>query len=918
MDGRARMSDDGSDLLEEAIRLTGRLLGEVIREQAGNDTYDLVEEVRRASVARHRDGTNGVDRLAVLLSGLTEMESLHVVRAFTLFSVLANIAEDVRSNWSAANAEGGPEGPRPGSLGHALNRVAETGRDAAGMGSCLETMLVVPVLTAHPTEVRRKTVLDLQREVSDLLTRWIGADASGRRELEEELRLLVLTLWQTAILRGAKIGVKDEVGEALRYYDLTFFAALPEIHRKLEMGVYAKWGAEAARFSAVLRMGSWIGGDRDGNPFVNADTLTFALERHAEAALAHHLRELDRLGMELSMSSLLVIPTEQLMALAEASGDTSPFRRQEPYRRAISGMYARLSATAQQRLGHVPGTMPHTKLEPYTAPAELASDLESISHSLKSHGAASLAEARLGRLRRAVDIFGFHLAGLDMRQHALVHEKVVAELLEKAEVARAYADLEEAERVRVLEAELENPRPLRSPYVEYNDLVQSELDILGVASAAQARLGVACLPNYVISGCTDFSDLLETAILLKEVGLLRPGTTPELALNIVPLFETIRDLGEAGPIMTRAFDSPVYRRLIESRRWRQEVMLGYSDSNKDGGYLTSNWSVYGAQRSLVAAAAKAGVRLRMFHGRGGTVGRGGGPAYEAIVAQPSGSVAGQIRITEQGEMVAANYADASIGYRQLEGLLSATLEATLLDNEDLGPGLNEFSNVMQELSKLAESEYRNLVYETAGFEDWFHAVTPIDDIASLDIGSRPAARIASPTIRDLRAIPWVFSWSQTRLMIPGWYGVGSALEGWAGNDAGRISMLAEMYRRWPFFRAMVSNMEMVLVKTDLAVGRHYAELASDPTVGAAIFDRIAREHELTCGWLSRITGQPEPLGGNPTLRRALRNRFPYLDPLNLLQIDLLRRYRGGETSEVVERGIKIAINGLATGLRNSG
>ncbi|HEV3309855.1 MAG TPA: phosphoenolpyruvate carboxylase, partial [Chloroflexota bacterium] len=604
--------------------------------------------------------------------------------------------------------------------------------------------------------------------------------------------------------------------------------------------------------------------------------------------------------------------------LAEASEDESPFRRDEPYRRAISGMYARLAATAIRLIGRVPGPLPHRDAPAYEAAEHLVADLDVLAVSLRTHGAGPLADTRVADLRRHAQIFEFHLAGLDLRQHSLVHEQLVAELLDKAGVSPDYGAMPEDDRVRVLERELSSPRPLRSPFVGYSELLQGELAILEVAAEAHATLGPGCLPNYVISGSEAVSDLLEVAVLLKEVGLLRPGIEPRLSMNVVPLFETVFDLARAADTMRSAFCLPAYRDLIRSRDDLQEVMLGYSDSNKDGGYLTASWSVYRAQRTLVELARETGVRIRMFHGRGGTVGRGGGPAYDAIIAQPNGSVDGSIRITEQGEMVAANYADAAIGRRHLEGLLAASIEASCLDTERLGDDADRYTTAMVELSGLAEQAYQDLVYETAGFEQFFHAATPIDDIASLNIGSRPASRNLRSGIRDLRAIPWVFSWSQSRLMLPGWFGAGSAFANWAEADPQRTALLIEMYDCWPFFRATLSNMEMVLVKTDLAVGALYRDLFADQNPGRAIFDRIVAEHERTLLWLSRITSQSEPLETNRALRRTLQNRFPYLDPLNVLQADLLRRYREGENGETVERGIQIAINGLATGLRNSG
>ena len=905
--------------LEADIRLLGRLLGDVIREQAGQEIFGLVERSRREAVGRHRAGHPNDKALADVLEGLTVDEALHVVRAFTLFSLLANIAEDVRTNRSHRVLRSSRKPPAAGTLAAGIGRIARAGVTRQRFYEVLANAVVVPVVTAHPTEVRRRTIMDCQRQIADLLSGRDDPDGYDGSQLEDALRLQVLTLWQTSILRTSRLRVRDEINEALRYYDLTFFEGVRRVHEQLEAEArrnWREWPDEPT--PPVLRMGSWIGGDRDGNPYVTAQTLRYGLRRQAYTAIRHQLYELDKLSVELSMSSQLITPSEGLLALARAANDDSPFLQDEPYRQAVRGMFARLAATGEALTGDVPGHAPHAVLPAYDSPEDLIRDIDIIGDSLRSHGAGALAASRLGRLRRNVVLFGFHLAGLDVRQNAEVHEAVVDELLQRAGVTECYTKMDEEERAALLVDELLSPRPLTSPFIEYSDLVQSELSILRVVADAHGQLGAACVPNYIISKCDAVSDLLEVGVLLKEVGLLRGGENAHVALNIVPLFETITDLERAADTMTSAFGLPLYRQLLESRGSSQEVMLGYSDSNKDGGYLTSNWALYRAQRALVAVSRDAGIRLRMFHGRGGTVGRGGGPAYKAIVAQPAGSVDGAIRITEQGEMVAATYADPAIGRRHLEGILTAALEASCLDTEGIGDDYQTYSDVMDSLSGISFAAYRGLVYETPGFVDWYYAATPINDIASLNIGSRPAARRQTRRIEDLRAIPWVFSWSQCRLMVPGWYGAGTAFERWAGQDRVRLNLLRDMYSRWPFFRTTLENMEMVLTKTDLSMAERYRDLVPDPELRDRVFDLIVAEHRRVVHWLNVISCQDVLLGDDPLLLRTLRNRFPYLDPLNIMQVDLLRRYRAGETDDRLLKGIQIAINGLAQGLRNSG
>jgi phosphoenolpyruvate carboxylase len=780
----------------------------------------------------------------------------------------------------------------------------------------LRRLEVSPVLTAHPTEVGRKTVLDTRREVAALLVQRDRTEMSDDElaEWHANVHVQVLTLWQTAILRLSHLRVRDEINEALRYYDLTLFDAVTQVHRDAEREVGARWPELAgARLRPFLRMGSWIGGDRDGNPFVTADVVGAALRANASAALQHHLDGIANLAVELSMSSRLVSPTPELDALAERSGDTSAFRADEPYRRALRGIHGRLATTAEHLLGQPLVTPLAATTDRYASAAELLDDLAIVDASLRSHGSAALATRLVEPLARGVEQFGFHLCGLDMRQHARVHEPVVADLLSHAGICADYADLDEEGRLDVLRAAARDPRRLRVPGAPYAAQTSDELEILDTAADGARRLGAAAVPHMVISGCESVSDVFEALLLAKESGL---------AVDVVPLFETIGDLEAAGAILDRLLGDPLYRTWLADRGGVQEVMIGYSDSTKDGGYLTACWSLYRAQEDLVQVAAPHGVRLRLFHGRGGTVGRGGGPSHDAILAQPPGSVDGALRVTEQGENVAAKFSSPHLARRNLDTMVAAVIEASLPLTGERDPGMAAHRHdTMAALSATAFGVYRDLVYGTAEFVDFFRAATPVAELAQLNIGSRPSSRTASTRIEDLRAIPWVFSWSQTRIMLPGWYGAGSAFERWAGGDAGREAELRDMYDRWPFFRSVISNMAMVLAKTDLALAARYAELVADVPSATSIFERIREEHAATRGWVARITGSQELLADNPALARSIRNRFPYLVPLHHLQVAMLRRRRTGdegEDDELVARAIQLTLNGLATGLRNSG
>ena len=694
-------------------------------------------------------------------------------------------------------------------------------------------------------------------------------------------------------------------------------------------------------------MGSWIGGDRDGNPNVGEATMQHALVRQATTILDYYLEEVHALGGELSISTLLITISAPLQTLADASPDTSAHRTDEPYRRVLVGCYARLAATAR-RLGATSILRKEVATAaPYANAQEFAADLHVISDSLHAHHGALLAQPRLAHLQRAVETFGFHLATLDMRQSSDVHERVLCELFTVAGVEANYAALDETQKIALLLRELSQPRLLTSPYLSYSSESTSELGILRTAATLRQRYGERAIRNYIISHTESVSDLLELMLLQKETGLLRVGavgsnaeTAPALDLMVIPLFETIPDLRLAADIMAHWMSLPLVANLIARQDHLQEVMLGYSDSNKDGGFLTSNWELYKAETKLVDVFARAGVRLRLFHGRGGTVGRGGGPSYDAILAQPAGTVSGQLRLTEQGEIIASKFSNPDIGRRNLELLVAATLEASLMPQHasvQSAQRLAQFEAVMEELSAHAYQAYRDLVYDTPGFTTYFFESTPITEIAELNIGSRPASRKASRRIEDLRAIPWGFSWGQCRLLLPGWYGFGSAISMWLDGTSvsgsstetpvqdrnSRIATLRAMAREWPFFGTLLSNMDMVLAKTDLALASRYAGLVSDTALRDTIFKRLTDEYAHTTAHLSMITGTDERLANNPLLAHSIKNRFAYLDPLNHLQVELIRRHRAAiasecEVDERVRRGIHLSINGIAAGLRNTG
>jgi phosphoenolpyruvate carboxylase len=911
--------------LVDDIRLLGRILGDVIREQEGKVAFELVERVRQLSVAyRLKSDAQAGRALDRLLKNLTGDQTVSVIRAFSYFSHLANIAED-RHHVRRRDHHERQGHLQEGSLAMTLERLGAADIRAADIVKTLAHAYISPVLTAHPTEVQRKSILDAERTIAELVEKRESAHTTREvAEIDALIRARVTQLWQTRMLRTAKLTVADEIENALSYYRSTFLRQIPRMYRDLEDAL------PGHAIASFFRMGNWIGGDRDGNPFVTADTLQMALARQSETVLRFYLTEAHELGAELSISASLAPVTPEMQALAAGSPDHSAHREDEPYRKALIGMYARLAATLQEFTGTEALRHAVVPQRPYASAQEFLNDLRIIERSLAAHHAQALAAPRLMPLIRAVQVFGFHLATVDLRQSSDKHEAVVAELLRVARVEDDYSALPEPARRELLMRELNDARPLRVRAAPYSEHAVGELAIFEAAVVMLERYGREALRHYIISHTEDVSDLLEVMLLLKEVGLLR-GTLDDSAVSdliVSPLFETIGDLRNAAPIMRAYYALPGIAAMMKRSGAEQDIMLGYSDSNKDGGSFTSNWELYRAEIDLVQLFGELrtahGLTLRLFHGRGGTVGRGGGPSYQAILAQPPGTVNGQIRLTEQGEVIASKYAHPEIGRRNLETLVAATLEATLLNPTKSAP--KAFLDAAAQISDASFKAYRHLVYETPGFTEYFFSATPIREIAELNIGSRPASRKATRAIEDLRAIPWSFSWGQCRVALPGWCGFGSAIESFLGKDGPqrkeRLALLQKMHKQWPFFRTLMSNLDMVIAKSDLAIAARYVELVEDKKLGKRIFALVKAEWQRTNDALSLITGEKSRLESNPSLARSIEHRFPYLDPLNHLQVELMRRYRqrkeGDPENARVQTGIHISINGVAAGLRNTG
>ncbi len=893
------------DQLRTTIRFLGRVLGDVIRAEDGQAVFDQIEEIRRASVAFHREGTPKAAKLmAERLGGLSVPDTVRFAHSFACFLQITNIAEDEiqRRRGRAGDA-------RSDTLAGALRSLAADGVGADAVVELLRHALIAPVITAHPSEVRRKSVLDRVGAISDDLDAYDHARTDAERRIIE-LRLVrqVSIFWRTRQLRPVKPGVKDEIENAVSYFERSFLPELPRL--------YAHWLevlGEPKDLTSFLRVGSWVGGDRDGNPFVTADVMREAMRWQSRAALRVYLDQIHALGAELSVSARLAAVTPELQALADAAHDTSLQRADEPYRQALTGVYARLAATYPALTGEPPMRAAAMAAPPYESPDELKADLETVLHSLIAEHGPAFAYGDLPNLIRQVDTFGFHLARLDMRQNSAVHERTTAELLRTAGVCADYAALDEPARIALLVGELGHGRLLHSPYETYSEETTREFDILHTAADVKRLYGRDAIRAYIVSNTTSVSDLLEVYLLLKEVGLITPGEAPRTQIFPEPLFETIGDLRAAPETLKAYLALPLIRKLVEPIGI-QEVMIGYSDSNKDGSYLTSTWELYKTSRELASVARDEGLRLQLFHGRGGAVGRGGGSTYDAILAQPSGTVNGRIRITEQGEVVANKYADPELARQSLETITAGVVLASLRSAaavEQLPAGRTA---KMDRLAQAAMSAYRALVYETPGFVDYFYGATPISEIADLNIGSRPTSRQATRSIGGLRAIPWVFSWAQSRAMLPGWYGFGSAI-----RDGGvELAALKDLHDSWPFFSSALANMEMVLAKADIAIAGRYAGLVEDRALADSVFGQIKAEWERTNEALLAITGQSVLLDKDPDLAAAIRGRLPYIDPLNHLQIELIRRRRRGDTDEAVKEGIHLTINGVAAGLRNTG
>jgi len=937
--GRASRAAGALDAeLRREVKLLGNILGSVIENQEGREIFDRVETLRRDFKnlrARTRAKVEGYVCREIAESSVPTLG--HVIRGFAVYFQLVNIAEQLHEiRASVACAGDHHVSPLPGSLEELCRRMAAARVDPEKLRAVLDDLFIELVMTAHPTEAVRKTVLDKQGRIAHWLTELSDPRNPGARRLDliEAITREIHVLWQTSEVRTRKLQVLDEVRNNLYYLDEVLFDALPRVYRDFER-MLRLWGFGEVHLRPILRFGSWIGGDRDGNPYVTAQVTFETLKYQKRVALRRYQRGVAALINQLSVSTAVVPVSEELEESLARDLREFPDLVEELARKDATERTRKKLSVIQRRLAITldaagRGVIPWAE-RGYVSAGRFLEDLAIVDRSLRANKGAFIAEGDLATLIRQVELFGFHLATLDVRDHADRVAHAVTEVRRASGPALpAWDRLDEEARTVWLEEELSRTGASLGEAlfaVSADDLspeTREVLEALRVIGEARERIDPYVIERFIVSMAREPSDLLSILFLARLAGLHGRGTVgpAPVDLDVVPLFETIADLRRARDVMERLYRSPVYRRQLEHRGRLQEIMIGYSDSGKDGGYLASNWLLYQTQAVLSRQAASHGLKLRLFHGRGGTVTRGGGPTHSAILAQPRGTVGGHIRITEQGEVIANKYAQPEIARQNLEAVASAVIEASLPDGHADTPD-PAWEGVMDRLSDHAYRVYRRLVYRSAEFRVYFQEATPIDLIAMLPIGSRPARRRKSDRIEDLRAIPWVFAWMQNRHLLPTWYGVGSALEGFIAEEPRRhLARLQAMYEGWPFFRTLLDNLEMALMKTDLGIGRRYADLVKNARVRRKIFDRIEAEFDRTCAAVLSITRSRELLAHNPGLRKSIRRRDPYIDPLSYVQIQLLRRHREGSVpaaeQPAIERALQMTINGIAAGLRNTG
>ena len=889
-------SNVNENIIQEEIQILTEMLLKATQKMISEDTFEKIVQLKALADEKN------YEKLNLIIKDLTQEEMEIVANFFSILPLLINIAEDVDLAYEV-NYKNNIGEIYVGKLSESIKNIKDK--------NILENINVVPVLTAHPTQVQRKTVLDLTEKLHTLLRkhRDVKNGLINERKWKNAIQKHIEILTQSDIIREKKLKVANEITNVLEYYNLSFIKAIAKL--MTEYKLLLEENNIELKNETPITMGMWIGGDRDGNPFVTAETLNLSAMKQCELITTYYIEKLNSLYRTFSMSSHVTKGSKELEDLANRSRDTSEYREKELYRRALSYIKDKLENTREYLLQDKEAE------DKYLTADEFIADLTIIEKSLLENKGEILVTGEFEELLNVVKIFGFYLASIDMRQDSSVYEASVAELLSSANIEKDYSSLSEEEKCELLLKQLkEDPRPLSiNDENKQSEELRKELAIFRTARKLKDKLGDNVIKQNIISHTTSVSDLLELAIMLKEVGLVGSDFA---RLQLVPLFETIEDLENSYEVMDKYLSLDIVKKWVSDNRSYQEIMLGYSDSNKDGGYLSSGWSLYKAQQELSSLGEKHNIKVTFFHGRGGTVGRGGGPSYDAIISQPLGSVQDRIRLTEQGEIIAAKYGNSDAAYYNLEALFSAVIQRMNTDkiNTDIRD-IPEIQIIMDEIVEDSYNKYRELVFENPNFYNYFFEATPIKEISSLNIGSRPASRKKITDIGGLRAIPWVFSWSQSRIMLPGWYGVGTAFSNFINKDKGNIEKLRKMYKEWPFFTSLLSNVDMVMSKSDMDIAKEYANLCKEEET-KHVYEEILREWNLTKQVVLEISEHKEFLEDNTYLTRSLENRLQYFNTLNLIQLELIKRSREGKLPESQINTIHITINGVATGLRNSG
>ncbi|SND46974.1 phosphoenolpyruvate carboxylase [Streptococcus pneumoniae] len=885
-------------VVQEEVLILTELLEDITKNMLAPETFEKIIQLKELSTQEDYQGLNR------LVTSLSNDEMVYISRYFSILPLLINISEDVDLAYEI-NHQNNIDQDYLGKLSTTIKLVAEKENAV----EILEHLNVVPVLTAHPTQVQRKSMLDLTNHIHSLLRKYrdVKLGLINKDKWYNDLRRYIEIIMQTDMIREKKLKVTNEITNAMEYYNSSFLKAVP--HLTTEYKRLAQAHGLNLKQAKPITMGMWIGGDRDGNPFVTAKTLKQSALTQCEVIMNYYDKKIYQLYREFSLSTSIVNVSKKVREMARQSKDNSIYREKELYRRALFDIQSKIQATKTYLIeDEEVGTR-------YETANDFYKDLIAIRDSLLENKGESLISGDFVELLQAVEIFGFYLASIDMRQDSSVYEACVAELLKSAGIHSRYSELSEEEKCDLLLKELEeDPRILSATHAEKSELLAKELAIFKTARVLKDKLGDDVIRQTIISHATSLSDMLELAILLKEVGLV---DTERARVQIVPLFETIEDLDHSEETMRKYLSLSLAKKWIDSRNNYQEIMLGYSDSNKDGGYLSSCWTLYKAQQQLTAIGDEFGVKVTFFHGRGGTVGRGGGPTYEAITSQPLKSIKDRIRLTEQGEVIGNKYGNKDAAYYNLEMLVSAAINRMITQKKSDTNTPNRYEAIMDQVVDRSYDIYRDLVFGNEHFYDYFFESSPIKAISSFNIGSRPAARKTITEIGGLRAIPWVFSWSQSRVMFPGWYGVGSSFKEFINKNPENIAILRDMYQNWPFFQSLLSNVDMVLSKSNMNIAFEYAKLCEDEQV-KAIYETILNEWQVTKNVILAIEGHDELLADNPYLKASLDYRMPYFNILNYIQLELIKRQRRGELSSDQERLIHITINGIATGLRNSG